>query len=551
MTAFCRTRGGYCLKAASLGVTLAAFLLFIVTFHHGIQRGYDQVIPVGNVSRVVLAIASYLTEIAYGERGYVLDYSLYRQLESRGISRDPAVVAPLGLTAPDNLKNAAFIDAVLDGMLKDIPNYPPKPTLSGHSTEDVGLVTFTKLAFFLFGRHIRAYYYLFFLIFAATVITAFIERRNSLQSQCLILTFMLLFYLFCFYSPQFLNTKANALGTFWNPHFITQLGVIPLLHILLMMIDRVPFTPEKVSAVIAQSLVIGLVIHIRSTGVYLPIALFVAALGCCVVQWWSARGETARASLQSIARLSWPAVVAIVTVVIFIQTALSARHPVYRVDGAFGRHTYWHSIYYSLQFHPQFQARFGAMHENRTGDAMPYAGVRWYLKQHPELDTAAIYAPNGELRIPDMERLARLAFMEFVRRHPKFVFEMYLKYKAPIMFGYIGETISAEWRHMSRLGRVMAAVAALLAAAWLSGRPEHRQLYRRFTACVCAIALTAFGMIFMTVPGFNDPETILAVQFAALLLVVLGLSHCCRHAVRLRLAAVQFAAVRSHRSSGK
>ena len=513
---------------ARLGVILAALSLFAITFREGIERGYDQTIPIGTVSRVALAISSYLTEMVYQEHGYVLDSTIFHKLESRGISRDPDVVARLGMKVPENLKNAVFIDEILDSMVRDIPNYPARPDLSGFGTDDVGLVTFTKLAFFLFGRHVRAFYYLFFLIYGATVITALIERRDSPLSQCAIIGFMAVMYIFFFHSPQFLNTKSDALGTVWSPHFITQLGVIPLLHIVLMMINRVPFTASKLSAVAFQSLIVAFVLHIRATGVYLPIVLSVIAVGYCLLEWMNAHREKIHVSILSILKPSWPAFVSIAIVILFIQVSLSARHRVYLQEGGLGYHTYWHSIYYALQMHPQFYKRFGAMHENLTGDAMPIAAIRHYLKEHPEVDKPEIYRPTGGFKSGHMDRLARLAFMDFVSQHPKFVLETFVKYKAPVMFEYIAETISAEWAHLSSSSRGAAIVAALLAAAWLSRRPEETRIYLQFTVCVCIMALAAFGMIFLTVPGLNDPETILAVQFAALLLLILGLSRAFR-----------------------
>src|SRR5262244_789465 len=146
-----KMRGDFSLRSASLGAAFAALVLFAITFCGGIERGFDQTMPVGNVSRVVNALASYLTELAYGESGYAFTYFIANELNSRGLSREPSTVARFGRKVPDNLTDALFIDGILDGMWKEIPSYPPKQDLQGFGADDVGLVTFTKLAFFLFG----------------------------------------------------------------------------------------------------------------------------------------------------------------------------------------------------------------------------------------------------------------------------------------------------------------------------------------------------------------------------------------------------------------
>ena len=43
----------------------------------------------------------------------------------------------------------------------------------------MGYVDFAKLAFYLFGLHIRAFYYLFFLIYGLSLLVALIERHRD------------------------------------------------------------------------------------------------------------------------------------------------------------------------------------------------------------------------------------------------------------------------------------------------------------------------------------------------------------------------------------
>src|SRR5947207_477010 len=65
---------------------------------------------------------------------------------------------------------------------------------------------------------------------------------------------------------------------------------------------------------------------------------------------------------------------------IYISQVLN---PIYARMGATGSHTVWHSIYYSLQIHPDWNTKYGESHRHATGDNQPWAGAENYLTRHP------------------------------------------------------------------------------------------------------------------------------------------------------------------------
>ena len=102
-------------------------------------------------------------------------------------------------------------------------------------------------------------------------------------------------------------------------------------------------------------------------------------------------------------------------------------------DGDLGKHALWHSIYYSLQFHPEYRDRFAAQHEFADGDDMPMVAAKNYLADNPEEQTDDIYNEIGNVKWTATEKFIRLAFFEFFKEHPSFTLETLLWYKPKII----------------------------------------------------------------------------------------------------------------------
>ena len=92
-------------------------------------------------------------------------------------------------------------------------------------------------------------------------------------------------------------------------------------------------------------------------------------------------------------------------------------HPSYKEGGWLQHHAIWHSIYFSLQYHPAFVEKYGAAHYGMTGDAMPVGAALAYIKEHPEQDKPEIYLAPGALKYSEMERLSKLALFPVSYTH--------------------------------------------------------------------------------------------------------------------------------------
>src|SRR5262249_22947327 len=145
-------------------------VLFVATFRAGIAHGMDQMVAWEGWGRVATAIATVFTEEKYGKRGYAVSNCLFGELVDRGFTAEPEPLAKLGLTSPANLRSGAFLDGVLQQMWQQLHMTPDcRAGFRGFGADDLGYVDFTRLAFWIFGVHIRSFYYMFFLLYGMSL----------------------------------------------------------------------------------------------------------------------------------------------------------------------------------------------------------------------------------------------------------------------------------------------------------------------------------------------------------------------------------------------
>src|SRR5262249_13437700 len=171
-----------------------------------------------------------------------------------------------------------------------------------------------------------------------------------------------------------------------------------------------------------------LAVHIRVSAIWWVPALLLAAVVLFLLSLKGSKGSTE--GWQSVAygglTAQWPMLVSIVVILGSLKAVGWSLHSAYREVCSVSYQTVWHSMYYSLQFHPKYAEKYGAYHEGKSGDEMPHAGALAYLKQHPEEDKPELFIANRSLKYSALERLDRLAFFEFLRRDPWFVFETFV-----------------------------------------------------------------------------------------------------------------------------
>jgi hypothetical protein len=303
-----------------------------------------------------------------------------------------------------------------------------------------------RVAFSTFGIHIRSFYYLFFAIYGISLLLALVERAKDRVGQGVILITASIVYASCYYADFLLLAEPLGSGNMMNPRFMPVLGLIPTVHILLVLVDGVPPRWPKFAFLIPQAVLVFLAVHIRATAVWLIAALVVAMIMLSLPLIRDAL--KGRAGIRVLASRfvigQWPAVMSLLIIFGGLKIVSLSLHPSYKEGGWLQHHAMWHSIYYSLQYHPSFLEKYGAAHNGKTGDEMPIAAALAYVKEHPDEDKSEIYLAPGHLKYSEMERLSRLAFFQFLQRDPWFAVEAFAA-KAAWIVHILGREARLAW----------------------------------------------------------------------------------------------------------
>jgi hypothetical protein len=520
-------------------VAIIGLLLLGATFRAGIDRGMDQLVSMEGYGRILNAIAAVMTEQRFHQGGYALSNCIHNELERRGFTVDSEIVKRAGSTVPQNLR-AHFLDKMLEDMQRDLPRLADYcgTAIRGLGADDVGYVDFAKLAFYLFGLHIRAFYYLFFLIYGLTLFVALIERHRDPMGQVVLLAAAGLIYVSCYYS-DFLLPEPGGSGNMLNPRFMPVLALIPGIHLLQILIDKAAPNWWRVAIIIFQSSVIFLAIHIRASAILWVPALLLAAVVLFLLSLKGSKGsaETWRSVTYRGLTAQWPALVSLVVIFGGLKAVAWSMHPTYREGGWLSYHVVWHSIYYSLQFHPKYVEKYDAYHEGKKFDEMPFAGALAYLKEHPEEDKPELFIAGRSLKYSAMERLVQLAFFEFLRRDPWFVFETFVIVKPKFIWNAIVDATMTEWRRAGWKARLLFFLIIALIGGMAAQRLVELQRLSRLATVVTIGAVSSLSIPFLTlVTAQTMTEEIMAIQMAAVLLLSLAAAHVIRATVRYRFA---------------
>jgi len=527
-------------------IGVVALVIFGATFRAGTERGMDQLVTWEGYGRVLNAVAAVMTKERFGVGGYALSNCIHNELENRGFTSDPEITKRLGVTVPQNLR-APFLDQVLADMHRDLPNVSEncKLAVRGLGADDLGYVDFAKIAFSLFGLHVRAFYYLFFLIYGLTLFCALLERRNDRLGQIILIGTAALVYASCYYSDFLLLPEPSGSGNMLNPRFMPVLALIPGVHLLLILVDKAQLNWWRIAyarlnwwpiaIVTFQSMVILFAIHIRASAVWWLLTFILAAVWLFVLALREARrkGKAGRLTPYRAVAAQWPAVLPVLVIALGVKAVAWTLHPVYREGGWLQHHAMWHSIYYSLQFHPKYPEKYAAYHDGQGGDAMPIAAAMRYLKDHPEEDKPDIYLAGKSLKYSAMERLDRLAFFEFARRDPWFTFETFFIIKAKLILDDIVNQTRLEWSRATWEGHLFFILVIVLSAVLAARDRADMQRLSRLTAIFGVGALASLLIPFLTVVFVQVmTEEIMAIQLAACLLLSLALANIVRACTR-------------------
>lgn len=416
--------------AAACGLSLLALAvaLWVVS-----AKGLPGTLNEQEIGRYQYGISAVLTQERFGIGGFVFSTALYQALAKAGMSDEPRDLQPLGLKAPDNLRDAALLQHAIDTAAATAIAPPANRPEGGHyrdlvdfTYQDLGLTTLLRLSFALFGRNLPGVTYTYFLILGASALlyTAAYRRRPAAMAALPLLTLAL-----CVICT---NPLINfPLLDVKDPRFFSTIAAIPVLHFLVMLASpRRSLKLADYVLLIAQSALFAFAMHIRSSimwaviGLGLLLVLFTARALWAAPREWPALLDWRRSR-------SLPAFAAVFGTLALAQLAVGLTvHPMYRLEGDLTRHHLWFGIYYSLAINPEWETKYLASVNGAEADAMPAEVVRQAIAKLPP-DKQQKYM-NNYYHAPARDReeiLVRQLFFDFFRHDPGFVLRTFFVVK--------------------------------------------------------------------------------------------------------------------------
>jgi hypothetical protein len=310
------------------------------------------------------------------------------------------------------------------------------------------------------------------------------------------------------------------LGSIADPRFLSALAIIPGAHLAGLLLSKSPPSPGNILLAALQSIILLFAYWIRASAIWVVFGVLVLGAFVAIEEI-----RTRRLQFRSMWSLG------ILLAVCALQTlwASTAAHPIYKEKGEIAHHVLWHSVFYQLQFHPQWQQKYAAEYDNARFDELPPVAAKKYLMRHPAPPSAAIYLTEDHqyLKVAATETYARKAFLEFFANDPKFVLETYLVYSPMSVLRALG-SLAKPLPDGSRNGGIMSSlegnaaeymllgIILVLIAGFLAVENIERPIFAQ-----CALIMTAAFFI-SVLPVLPAPNRTTIGDPYFLLLIVLG-----------------------------
>ena len=312
-------------------ITLIAVVL-IYTFMESVNKDMERTVSVTPTNLMAISIA--ISEAKYGLTGYT-GYTNLLKIFLRDLSLFPA--------SRDDIYNSKIKEALDYGKYND-----PKSGGLHLIWNDVGMVTYFKLAFKLFGYKIQSVFYLYFLLLLVSIYTFVVTFRKQIR----LLSILLLFVCSHFVVVMATATVGGELQVS-NARFFPVLAIVPSFYLTLLALGKHKINLLTLSGTIIQTFILILIIYARSSAIYqlvfLPSILFIAFI------WYWKETKKIKEALKSIQFLP----LAIVFFAFFLLKLhlMTGLHHSY--DTARHKHHFWGAALVGLSAHPDSESKYG------------------------------------------------------------------------------------------------------------------------------------------------------------------------------------------------
>lgn len=475
-----------------VSIYLALILgMLVYTFTLSTQNDMHQTFP-GPVHYHTLSIGIAISELRYGLTGYRGYDKVYRALRDNGMPQDPAIVKSYGVTIEklnDAIKTALDVKDVSSGGLY---------TLAG---EDKGIVTYHKLAFRIFGYKIESFFYLYFLLIAASVFIFLMSFYNRIDLLNVLLLFVCSHFVIVAAAP----VVGLELQTVYSQRFLPVLAILPSLYLALLILGRGRCTLVTIAGVCIQTSILMLIVHARTGTTYQMMFLF--SLSVLAILWyWLRKPELGKYVLGKV-RL-WPLGVVSAGFLILTMHLIVKLDPSYSY--ATSKHVFWHAVYLGLGAHPDSWRKYGIKYEE-DGTAYKVAARR--ARERYGINLVGTYSGLSEAMLRD-------EFFSILKRDPRFVIENYF-YKFALFFSNYFSSSFGAIRNLFK----PAILSIVVLGSLLAGEVFLKRWLRYFCLLILGLSFSLLPtMLAMPMPALiADPALI----FTLVLYTALSGALCC------------------------
>ena len=381
-------------------------------------------------SRELYGIGAAVTKMRFGIGGSAIDRRIFTTLVGAGLALNPP--PEFNVRFPDNLRDAKLLQSALV-QAQTINLSPPAPAdangdysdLMGFGGEDIGLGSYTYLAFRAFGVNVPALTYLYFVIITISLVLYGIGHWRSVGAMAAVVAVTLALYVVvCADFVNFLGSSKLFSGPgidLKDPRFLGTIAAIPLLHAIVMWArPSYRLGPLDYIVVALQAAIFAFAVQTRSPVVWAVLALlaFWLMIGGLALR----RGRSLRSLWDW--RQSRSALTPVVVLAVLFSAQLLAAaslHPLYRAQGDVPQHMFWQGLLSSLQLNPEWGVKYLSSVDNFTGDMMPEEVARIAIMKLPPEERPQYLRADGWAKRTALEKFTRLAFFDFLRSDPKFV----------------------------------------------------------------------------------------------------------------------------------
>ncbi len=329
--------------------------IFCITLIMAINNGMHHCIA-GPLDYYPQAIGIAISSLKYNLGGYVGYDHIYETLISNGMNWD--------FHCNHEILNHAIQKALMAGEL-------PSKSIYTFWVGDVGYIDYIRASFLIFGYKIESFLYLYFLLIFIQVMIFFLEfKKNNLAVVALII-FLLSHYVV----GATASVVGNQLLTVHNYRFISVLGILPIMHICLLVLLKKGVKLHSFNGAFIQSIILLFAFRARLSAVWMIIMIstivIIGVIYITLRQLSKKRAkniflyDAARMGIKNAVTALWPALLVIIIILPPKFAEPLYLNKLYYGDNTNTAHFPAMTVYIGMAFHPEINKIYSGSNKYR------------------------------------------------------------------------------------------------------------------------------------------------------------------------------------------